>query len=143
MIDIGFSEIILIAEVAQLVVGPLEFPSQERNGGKWVGAIRRTVNSVKTEFEQEVHKADEIKRLMEREVEIAEAHKNTQPIHRAALASPGTAPQEAAGAAQVTAAPVAAPQTIIAGNVPSVAAPCRCCFPAAPCSMAASRLRII
>src|SRR3569623_415503 len=121
MIDIGFSEIILIAEVAQLVVGPLEFPSQERNGGKWVGAIRRTVNSVKTEFEQEVHKADEIKRLMEREVEIAEAHKNTPPIHRAALAAPGTAPQEAAGAEQVTAAPVAAPQTIIDGSVPAPA----------------------
>ena len=121
MFDIGFSEIILIAVVALLVVGPKEFPPLVRNVGKWVGAIRRTVNSVKTEFEQEVHKADEIKRLMEREVEIAEAHKNTPPIHRAALASPGTAPQEAAGAEQVTAAPVAAPETIIDGSVPAPA----------------------
>src|SRR3569623_2020019 len=121
MFVIGFSEIILIAEVAMLVVGPKEFPTLVRNEAKWVGAIRRTVNSVKTDFEQEVHKADQIKRLMEREVEIAEAHKNTPPIHRAARASPGTAPQEAAGAEQVTAAPVAAPQTLIDGSVPAPA----------------------
>src|SRR3569833_967450 len=113
MFDIGFSEIILIAVVALLVVGPKEFPTLVRNVGKWVGAIRRTVNSVKTEFEQEVHKADEIKRLMAREVEFAEAHKNTPPIHRAALASPGTAPQEAADTKQKTTTPNTAPQTII------------------------------
>src|SRR3569623_3647770 len=58
---------------------------------------------------------------MEREDEIAEAHKNTPPIHRAALAPPGTAPLEAAGAEQVSAAPVAASQTIIDGSVPAPA----------------------
>lgn len=85
MFDIGFSEIILIAIVALLVVGPKEFPALVRKAGEWAGAIRRAVNAVKSEFDKEVHKADEIKRLMEREAEIAETHKNTPPIHQAAL----------------------------------------------------------
>lgn len=88
MFDIGFSEIVLIAIVALLVVGPKEFPTLVRKVGEWVGAIRRAVNAVKSEIDKEIHKADEIKRLMEREVEIAEAHKNTPPIHRAALTPP-------------------------------------------------------
>lgn len=112
MFDIGFSEIILIAIVALLVVGPKEFPALVRKAGEWIGAVRRAVNSVKSEFEKEVHKADEIKRLMEREVEIADAHKSTPPIHRAALAPPG--PQEAVSESaaastltQITPTPVA------------------------------------
>src|SRR3569832_2740794 len=88
MFDIGFSEIVLIAIVALLVVGPKEFPTLVRKVGEWAGAIRRAVNAVKSEIDKEVHKADEIKRLMERELEIAEAHKNTPPIHRAALTPP-------------------------------------------------------
>ena len=88
MFDIGFSEIVLIAVVALLVVGPKEFPTLVRKVGEWVGAVRRAINTVKSEIDKEIHKADEIKRLMERELEIAEAHKNTPPIHRAALTPP-------------------------------------------------------
>src|SRR3569832_1041501 len=88
MFDIGFSEIVLIAIVALLVVGPKEFPTLVRKVGEWAGAIRRTGNAAKSEIDKEVHKADETKRLLERELEIAEAHKNTPPIHRAALTPP-------------------------------------------------------
>lgn len=90
MFDIGFSEIVLIAVVALLVVGPKEFPTLVRKVGEWVGALRRAINTVKNEIDNEIHKADEIKRLMERELEIAEAHKNTPPIHRAALTPPAS-----------------------------------------------------
>lgn len=90
MFDIGFSEIVLIAVVALLVVGPKEFPTLVRKAGEWVGAVRRAVHSVKSEFEKEVQKADEIKRLMEREIEIAEAHMNTPPVHRAVLTPPAS-----------------------------------------------------
>src|SRR3569833_2417543 len=88
MFDIGFSEIVLIAIVALLVVGPKEYPTLVRKEGEWAGAIRRAVNAEKSEIDKVVNKADEIKRLMERELEIAEAHKNTPPIHRAALTPP-------------------------------------------------------
>src|SRR3569833_1121944 len=88
MYDIGFSEIVLIAIVALLVVGPKEFHTLVRKVVEWAGAIRRAVNAVKSEIDKQVHKAYEIKSLMERELEIAEAHKNTPPGRRAARAPP-------------------------------------------------------
>jgi len=64
MFDIGFSEIVLIAVIALLVVGPQEFPALVRNIGSWLGKARQFMGAVKTEFEREINKADEIKRLM-------------------------------------------------------------------------------
>src|SRR3569832_1603029 len=119
MFDIGFSEIVLIAIVALLVVGPKEFPTLVRKVGEWAGAIRRAVNAVKSEIDKEVHKADEIKRLMERELEIAEAHKNTPPIHRAALTPPAAEdtikPEITASTPNNKNTTKAAPSSILAG----------------------------
>lgn len=84
MFEVGFSEIILIAIVALLVVGPQEFPALVRNIGSWLGKARQVMNAVKTEFDREINKADEIKRLMAREAEIAELHENLDPHRRAA-----------------------------------------------------------
>lgn len=84
MFDVGFSEIILIAVVALLVVGPKEFPALMRNIGSWVGKARQFMNAVKTEFDREINKADEIKRLMAKELEVAELHKSLDPHRRAA-----------------------------------------------------------
>lgn len=83
MFDIGFSEIILVALVALLVVGPQEFPTLVRNIGSWLGKARHFMSAVKTEFDREIHKADEIKRLMAKEVEIAERHKDLDAARRA------------------------------------------------------------
>lgn len=83
MFDIGFSEIILIAIIALLVVGPQELPALVRNIGSWVGKVRRFMGAVKTEFDREIHKADEIRRLMAKEVEIAELHKTLDEDRRA------------------------------------------------------------
>src|SRR3569833_102089 len=119
MFDIGFSEIVLIAIVALLVVGPKEFPTLVRKVGEWAGAIRRAVNAVKSEIDKEVHKADEITRLMERELEIAEAHKNTPPNHRAALTPPAAEdtkkPEIAATAPSTATTAPAAPTSFPAG----------------------------
>ena len=84
MFDIGFSEIVLIAVIALLVVGPKEFPALVRNIGSWMGKARQFMGAVKTEFEREINKADEIKRLMTKEMEIAELHKDLDPHRRAA-----------------------------------------------------------
>lgn len=87
MFEIGFQEIVLIAIIALLVVGPREFPALVRNIGSWVGKIRQFMGAVKTEFDREINKADEIKRLMTKEMEIAESHKNLDPHRRAESAS--------------------------------------------------------
>src|SRR3569832_1925310 len=120
MFDIGFYEIVLNAIVALLVVGPKEFPTLVRKVGEWAGAIRRTVTAVKREIDKEVNKADEIKRHMERELEIAEAHKNTPPIHRTALTPPAAEdtikPEIAATAPSTANTAPAAPTSIPSGK---------------------------
>lgn len=79
MFDIGFWEIALIVVVALLVVGPEEFPSLVRNIGLWLGKMRRFVTDVKNDFETEVNKAEELKRLLGRESQIAELHQQIDP----------------------------------------------------------------
>jgi len=74
MFDIGFWEIVVVAVVALLVVGPDEFPTLVRNIGGWLGKIRRFVSETKNDLEQEFRKADELKQLVEREANMAALH---------------------------------------------------------------------
>jgi len=74
MFDIGFWEIVVVAVVALLVVGPDEFPTLVRNIGGWLGKIRRFVSDTRSELEQEFRKADELKQLMDREANMATLH---------------------------------------------------------------------
>jgi sec-independent protein translocase protein TatB len=77
MFDIGFSELLLIAVVALLVLGPERLPEAARFTGLWVRKARAQWYSVKSEFEREMA-ADELKRSigdpaqdLRREVESA------------------------------------------------------------------------
>jgi sec-independent protein translocase protein TatB len=109
MFDIGFSEILIIAVVAILVVGPKEFPALVRTIGRWMGKARAVASEVKNEFHQELAKTEELTRRIERETEIAELHqvvdetRATIPIN----APVGGAP--AKGGEQASAASVSAP----------------------------------
>ncbi|MCC6303076.1 MAG: twin-arginine translocase subunit TatB [Gammaproteobacteria bacterium] len=75
MFDIGFSEILIIAVVALLVVGPKEFPALVRTLGRWMGRARAVAGEMRNEFRQELAKTEELTRRIERESEIAELHK--------------------------------------------------------------------
>ena len=57
MFDIGFSEVIAIAVVALLVLGPERLPKAARFAGLWVRRARAQWYSVKSELEREL--ADE------------------------------------------------------------------------------------
>jgi sec-independent protein translocase protein TatB len=61
MFDIGFSELLVIAVVALLVLGPERLPKAARFAGLWVRKARAQWYSVKSEFEREMA-ADELKR---------------------------------------------------------------------------------
>ncbi len=74
MFDIGFWEIVLIAVVALLVVGPNELPSLIRNIGQGIGKLRGFLSSVKSDLDYEIDKANEIKQMIEKETEIARLH---------------------------------------------------------------------
>lgn len=75
MFDIGFWELVVIAVVTLLVVGPDEFPTVVRKIGSWISDVRRFVSAVKSDFDREINKAEEIKRRIAKEAEVAELHK--------------------------------------------------------------------
>ena len=75
MFDIGFWEMVVIAVVALLVVGPKELPGLIRGVSAWATRARKVAGEFKAEFTREVARAEELKRLVERETEIAEFHK--------------------------------------------------------------------
>lgn len=66
MFDVGFSELVLLAIVALVVLGPEKLPHAARILGAWVGRIRRTVSTMQAEIEREVA-AQEIKSKLEKE----------------------------------------------------------------------------
>jgi len=54
MFDVGFSEMLVIAVVALIVLGPERLPKAARFAGLWVRKARAQWYSVKAEFEREL-----------------------------------------------------------------------------------------
>lgn len=54
MFDIGFAELLLIAVVALLVLGPEKLPTAARTCGLWLGRLRRSVSSIQREINEEL-----------------------------------------------------------------------------------------
>lgn len=61
MFDIGFAELLIIAVVALIVLGPDKLPTAIKTVGMWVGRIRRTVSSIQSEISEEL-KIEEMRR---------------------------------------------------------------------------------
>ena len=74
MFDIGFTEIVLVAVVALIVIGPERLPAVARTLGFWVGKVRRFVTSVQADFQREVVKSEELKQLLEQQSKIKDVH---------------------------------------------------------------------
>jgi len=55
MFDIGFSELVVIAVVALIVVGPERMPQLVRTAGQWMGRLQRMARELRAEFEREAH----------------------------------------------------------------------------------------
>src|SRR5512139_1790246 len=73
MFDVGFSELLLTALVALLVIGPERLPKVARTIGLWTGRARRFVNQVKDDIEREM-KAEELKRIVQEQAKSAGIH---------------------------------------------------------------------
>ena len=58
MFDVGFSELLIIAVVALLVLGPERLPKAARFAGLWVRRARAQWYSVKAELERELAQED-------------------------------------------------------------------------------------
>jgi len=71
MFDIGWSEILVIAVVAVVVVGPKELPSMLRTFGRTMGQVRKTANGFRRQF-------DEAIREVELQADLEETKKSLQ-----------------------------------------------------------------
>lgn len=73
MFDVGFSEILVIAVVALLVLGPERLPRAARFAGLWARRARAQWHSVRNELERELAAEDLRKSLEEANAAIREA----------------------------------------------------------------------
>ena len=64
MFDIGFSELLLIAVVALVVIGPERLPGVARNMGHFAGRLQRYVSDIKRDINREIE-FEEIRRLQQ------------------------------------------------------------------------------
>ncbi len=115
MFDIGFSELLVIAVIALLVLGPERLPKAARFAGLWVRRARAQWYSVRSELERELA-ADELKRsLRETETQVrdidasvraadAEARREFDAMRGATRAMPAETVEAAESPAAVTSA---------------------------------------
>ena len=64
MFDIGWSEILVIAVVAIVVIGPKDLPRAMRAVGRWSGKIKRMAREFQSQFNEAIREAelDEVKK---------------------------------------------------------------------------------
>lgn len=65
MFDIGFTELVLVAIVGLLVIGPERLPGAIRTGSLWLNRIKRGFNDIKREVQQELHNDEVMQQLRE------------------------------------------------------------------------------
>ncbi len=123
MFDIGFSEIVVIAVVALVVLGPEKLPKTARTLGHLFGRLQRYVNDVKSDIKREID-LEELRKLQqsvqttakEFETSMVSATQGVESTVRdveselnsaTAGSTPGTPPAAAAAAQPAT--PVATP----------------------------------
>jgi len=103
MFDIGFTELMLIAVVALVVLGPERLPKVARTAGHLLGRLQRYVNDVKADINREIQ-LDELKKMrqeMETSARDLETSVNKQltevesDLNRS-LGAEGTAAEDAA-----------------------------------------------
>ena len=108
MFDIGFSEIVVIAVVALVVLGPEKLPKTARTLGHLFGRLQRYVNDVKRDIQRELE-LDELRKLQQnvqsaaKEIETSMAaatrdvEQNVRDVEAALSATADAAPPAATG----------------------------------------------
>src|SRR4051812_48858936 len=136
MFEIGWSELLLIAVVALVVIGPKELPGALRTLGQWMTKVRRMASEFQTQFQDAIREAElaELKKEVDDMAAKASSYTQYDPledvrkdIEKAAgdlppfdaqtesgstpsapvMSEPATAAQITAPAAEVAPAPVA------------------------------------
>lgn len=67
MLNVGFTELLLFGIVALIILGPEKLPKAIRTAGRWYAQIRRLINNVQRDIEQELQLA-EMREQMQKEL---------------------------------------------------------------------------
>ena len=78
--DIGFSEILIVATLTLIIMGPKRLPETVKTITLWLGRIRNFINSAKVEIENEVG-IDEIKKQLHNEKIMNEIEKSKRELN--------------------------------------------------------------
>jgi sec-independent protein translocase protein TatB len=105
MFDIGFSEMLVIAVVALIVIGPERLPKVARTLGHLFGRMQRYVNDVKSDISREME-LDELRKL---QATVEDAARAIETSVNKEITSTETELNKVAADASVTAALEAAP----------------------------------
>ena len=91
MLNLGFSEIVLIVILAIVVVGPDDIPKMMRVLGQQYGRIQKMSNELRRAFMMEVNREENERRAEELRVRREEARKRAEELRaRAQAQQPGT-----------------------------------------------------
>ncbi|HMM55819.1 MAG TPA: Sec-independent protein translocase protein TatB [Candidatus Desulfobacillus sp.] len=104
MFDIGFSELLVIALVALVVIGPERLPRVARTAGHLLGRLQRYVSDVKADINREIQLED----LKKMQQEVEESARSLQDGVTQELSSMESALNRALAAADDGVAPVMA-----------------------------------
>lgn len=109
MFDIGFLEMVIVAIVALLVLGPERLPGAVRMAGLYLGRIKRSLADVRSQVERELG-ADEIRQTLHNDKIMADLAKK-----------PGTSNVKRSAAAPTNEKPAAADAPVPAEPAPTIA----------------------
>tara|TARA_Y100000992_G_scaffold143211_1_gene95057 strand:- start:1018 stop:1302 length:285 start_codon:yes stop_codon:yes gene_type:complete len=87
MFDIGFSEILIIATLTLIVMGPNRLPETIKTITLWIGRLRNFINSARSDIENEVG-IDEIKKQLHNEKVMQEIARTKAELNSVAQDSP-------------------------------------------------------
>jgi sec-independent protein translocase protein TatB len=82
MFDIGWSELLLIAVVALVVIGPKELPGALRTLGQWMTKIRRMASEFQNQFQDAIREAElaELKKEVDEMAAKASSYTQFDPL---------------------------------------------------------------
>lgn len=94
MLDIGWSELLVVAIVAIVVVGPKDLPKLMRTVGFYVGKVRRAAADFQRQFNEAIaeSEADEVRKNLEAiRANMGPAPDLSQPIGKPLMTGPSAA----------------------------------------------------
>lgn len=114
MFDVGFPELVLVAVIGLLVLGPQRLPKVAAELGKWIGRARRTATQLRRQLEREIELEDLERMRAARPppppADAAAPPSSDTPTEATSATAAPTSPEPAPEQAEASSAPVGSPQ---------------------------------